>query len=114
MQATVTQTFDSLVQKIKPAVDERGFLSVCDRASALGLAVGKTDSKLALWYQFEGVDSTGTKLNLRARSYDPSGPTQVRAAVVRFTVTAIENGAITQQYEDEFEACQIVDASTVW
>jgi hypothetical protein len=103
MSTTVRQTFDALMQEIKRAIEERNFFSVCNRATALGLTGGQADTKCAVWYQYKSVDPTGATLSLRARSYDPSGPTQARPGVTRFTVTAIENGAVTLHYEDEYE-----------
>jgi hypothetical protein len=103
MQSTTKQTFDTLVGQIQNAIAARDFLSVCDRATELGLLGEKTESSFAVCYRFEGKDSSGATLNLFARSYDPSGPTRVRPRITRFTVTASENGADTMQFEDEYE-----------
>ncbi|WP_147432438.1 hypothetical protein [Pararobbsia silviterrae] len=95
--------FDTLAQEIDKAVAERGFLSVCDRAQALGFKGGRTDLTSAVGYRFERGEPNAVSLHLYARSYDPSGPDQVRPCITRFTVTAVENGALTQQYENEYE-----------
>lgn len=95
--------FDSLVHEIDRAVAERGFLTVCHRATELGLNGGQIDLSSAVGYRYEGLVSGGETLSLYARSYDPSGPTQVRPGITRFTVVATDSGAVTHQYENEYE-----------
>jgi hypothetical protein len=103
MPTTVTEIFDCLVEEIKNAVADRGFLSVCNRAMELGLSGGPSDSEFSVGYRFEGSDSTGDMLSLYVRSYDPSGPMQVRPRLTRFTIAVSENCVVKLEYEDEYE-----------
>lgn len=107
--ATTQQLFDSLVVEIRNAVTRREFYPVCDHATSLGLAGEKLDARFSVRYHFTHTDTSGATLNLRAYSYDPSGPSRARAGITGFMVTLSENGAThpndthALQYEDQYE-----------
>ena len=103
MQMTAKQTFNALAEQIKNAVAERAFYSVCHQAAALGLVGEKIDLKFSIRYHFEHTDSTGNRLILHAYSYDPSGPTETRVGITRFTLTLAESGGTDLHYENHFD-----------